>query len=46
MLRFFLAHTWSTEVLRDADYVLEVEARDLGGNVGRLAQPFRVVNQL
>jgi hypothetical protein len=44
--RFFAAHTWSTELLRDADYVLEVEARDLAGNVGLLAQPFRVVNEL
>jgi hypothetical protein len=44
--RFFLAHTWSTELLRDADYVLEVEARDLAGNVGTHAQPFRIVNEL
>lgn len=46
LYRFYLAHTWSTELLRDGEYRLEVEASDLGGNVGSLGVPFTVVNEL
>jgi hypothetical protein len=44
--RFYLAHTWSTRLLPDADYTLEAEAIDLGGNVGSLLLPFRLANNL
>ena len=44
VLRFFLAHSWSTGTLGDGDYRLEVEASDLGGNSGALAQAFTVAN--
>jgi hypothetical protein len=46
LYRFFLAHTWSTRLLRDGNYRLEVEASDLYGNSGRLALPFTTVNDL
>jgi hypothetical protein len=44
--RFYLAHTWSTTVLADGNYVLEVEASDLGGNTGSLARSFTVANNV
>ena len=44
--RFFLAHTWSTELLRNGAYVLEAEARDLAGNTGSFELPFVVANGL
>ena len=44
--RFFLAHTWSTQRLPDASYVLEVEASDLGGNVASFRLPFTLANGL
>lgn len=44
--RFFLAHTWSTHLLADGDYVLEVEASDLAGNTGARSQAFTVANAL
>ena len=44
VLRFFLAHTWSTGTLADGEYGLEVEASDLGGNTGTLTQGFAVAN--
>ena len=34
LYRFFLAHTWSTRLLPDGGYRLEVEASDLYGNKG------------
>jgi hypothetical protein len=46
LYRFYLAHTWSTQQLPDADYRLEVEASDLAGNTGQLRVPFRLVNNL
>lgn len=46
LYRFYLAHTWSTELLPDADYRLEVEASDLGGNRGTLDVPFTIANDL
>ncbi len=36
LYRFYLAHTWSTTLLEDGYYRLEVEASELRGNVGRL----------
>jgi hypothetical protein len=44
--RFYLAHTWSTTVLTDGNYVLEVEASDLGGNTGSLARSFTIANNV
>ena len=46
LYRFFLAHTWSTGTLRDGTYRLEVEAADLAGNTGTLAQPFAIANDV
>jgi len=46
LYRFFLAHTWSTQLLPDGNYRLEVEASNLYGNSGRLALPFTTVNDL
>jgi len=44
--RFYLAHTWSTRLLPDASYRIEVEASDLHGNRGTLELPFTLVNDL
>jgi hypothetical protein len=44
--RFYLAHTWSTELLADGHYQLEVEASDLAGNTGLKRLAFTVVNEL
>jgi hypothetical protein len=44
--RFFLAHTWSTQLLPDGTYDLEVEALDLAGNAGSLRLPFTIANGL
>ena len=46
LYRLYLAHTWSTRMLADGDYELEVEASDLYGNRGMLALPFALVNDL
>ena len=46
LYRFHLAHTWSTTLLADGNYRLEVEAFDLGGNKGELHLPFTVTNDL
>ena len=44
--RFYLAHTWSTTVLPDGNYMLEVEASDLAGNAGSLTRPFTLANNV
>ena len=36
LYRFYLAHTWSTDLLPNGRYRIEVEASDLSGNVGML----------
>ena len=46
LYRFYLAHTWSTDLLPDGPYVLEVEASDLAGNVGSRALQFTLANAL
>ena len=46
LYRFYLAHTWSTTLLEDGHYRLEVEASDLRGNDGRLHLPFTITNEL
>jgi hypothetical protein len=46
LYRFYLAHTWSTDLLPDGRYRIEVEASDLSGNVGTLAATFTIVNGL
>ena len=46
LYRFYLAHTWSTTLLDDGHYGLEVEASDLRGNKGRLHLPFTLINDL
>ena len=44
VLRFFLAHTWSTGTLADGECTIEVEASDLDGNTGTLEQSFEIAN--
>jgi murein DD-endopeptidase MepM/ murein hydrolase activator NlpD len=44
LYRFFLAHTWSTTLLPDGPYFLEVQASDLYGNHGGHALPFTIAN--
>lgn len=46
LYRFYLAHTWSTSTLPDGAYSLEVEASDLAGNTGSLAQSFEIANDV
>jgi hypothetical protein len=46
LYRFYLAHTWSTDLLADGPYRIEVEASDLAGNVGTLDLPFTIANSL
>lgn len=46
VLRFFLAHTWSTGALPDGSYSIEVEASDLAGNTGTLSEAFSVANDV
>jgi hypothetical protein len=44
--RFYLAHTWSTQLLADGAYELEAEASDLAGNASSLRVSFTLVNAL
>ena len=44
--RFYLAHRWSTTLLDDGPYRLEVEATDLRGNKGSLHLPFTIANNV
>ena len=46
LYRFYLAHTWSTPLLADGAYGLQVEASDLGGNTGSLAKAFTIANNV
>lgn len=46
LYRFFLAHTWSTNVFPDGNYELEVEASDLNGNTGTLRRAFTLANNV
>ena len=46
LYRFYLAHTWSTQVLRNGAYALEVEASDLAGNTGSRKLAFTLANGL
>jgi hypothetical protein len=46
LYRFYLAHTWTTTVLPDGNYQLEVEAADLAGNTGTLNQLFTLANNV
>lgn len=42
--RFYVAHTWSTRLLRNGLYRLQVEASDDSGNKAVAALPFTVAN--
>jgi hypothetical protein len=46
LYRFYLAHTWSTQLLADGLYELEAEASDLAGNASSLRTPFALGNDL
>lgn len=42
--RFFVAHAWSTTLLPNGLYRIQVEARDEGGNAARAGLPFTIRN--
>jgi hypothetical protein len=42
--RFFLAHGWTTSLLPNGPYRLEVEASDVSGNRARAGLPFTIAN--
>jgi hypothetical protein len=44
--RFYLAHSWSTTLLPDGSYKLQVQAVDLAGNRGTRTQSFTVANNV
>lgn len=46
LYRFYLAHTWSTTVLPDGPYLLEVQASDLYGNEGGHQLQFAIANNV
>ena len=46
LYRFYLAHTWSTGLLSDGTYQLEVQAIDLAGNTGTHSQAFTIANNV
>ena len=46
LYRFYVAHHWSTNLLDDGPYLLDVEAADLHGNSGSLHLPFTVANNI
>ncbi len=46
LYRFHLAHTWTTSLLPDGPYHLEVEATDPHGNKGSQQLPFTLTNDL
>ena len=46
LFRFYLAHTWSTRLLADGPYHLDVEASDLYGHTGGLQLPFTIANSV
>jgi hypothetical protein len=46
LYRFYLARTWTTSLLPDGEYRLEVEASDQRGNTGGLTQPFVIANDV
>jgi len=46
LYRFYLAHTWSTDLLGDGMYKLQVQAIDLAGNSGIRTQPFSIANNV
>ena len=46
LYRFFLAHTWSTTLLPDGNYHIEVEASDNRGNTGGAELPFTLANNV
>jgi len=46
LYRFYVAHRWSTTLLPDGGYDVEVEASDLRGNRGRLRLPVTIANDV
>jgi hypothetical protein len=46
LYRFYVAHTWSTTLLEDGSYHLEVEAIDLRGHRGGLRLPITIANDV
>jgi hypothetical protein len=46
LYRFFLAHTWSTRLLPDGSYRIQVEASDVVGNSSRKSLAFAVANDV
>ncbi len=46
LYRFYLARTWSTSLLPDGNYKLQVQATDLAGNTGTRTQAFTLANNV
>jgi hypothetical protein len=46
LYRFYLAHTWSTTLLADGEYRLQVDAIDLSGNSGTRTERFAIANNV
>ena len=46
LYRFYLARTWSTALLPDGNYKLQVQATDLAGNTGTRTQAFTLANNV
>ncbi len=46
LYRLFVAHTWSTTLFPDGNYVLEVQASDVRGNKGGRRLPFTIANDV
>ncbi len=46
LYRFYLAHSWSTTLLADGAYKLQVQATDLAGNTGTRTLPFTLANNV
>jgi hypothetical protein len=45
LFRYIVAHTWSTRLIPDGNYQIEVEVADLHGNKARASLPITLANK-